>query len=704
MSWMDSVTDFLSLGEIQWLSLVTLFIASIVTVVIYLIHYAVRMVWGREGRRRMARSTREGLSEELDPLLNWVMSLNSWRSQWQKAWLTSLNREAKIIGTSLQIVFQEEDGPQPLELQVNHVSSVIESKEENVVSCDVTGDSMQLFVNVREDLQSTMEPVSYGVKISPLYLQLVLHLKTGNEEIQVQWFLRNLADVNIMVQPKSVLKVSQKDPHFQATLKDALKVLLKSVQPSAVLIAKPGHRTESQTMQNAKTSSQASCPPKPPRAHELRLLVKNIKVSQLIISQAAGNINTTCSLHLNEPQQTFCSSVSKSTTSPSWDQQFVFELNAHSKELCLRLSDNNKPAESAFIGEACIPLDLFKKQPSGLQTFALKGCPNRQTDISGSLSAEFHFLEPSGGISRQLPTPVPARKVEMDRTVMPCGTVVTTVTAVKTKPRPDGHPTTFTSDSPSRSPAKANKTEREKPLQVYPSHCAPVSKTLSSSDTELLMLKGTDPVAEAAIRQLQESAKQSLKSPRKKSTIIISGVSKIPVAQDDEVSLMMGYAASMDSPQGQEDSLTTTEESAPVVPTTSNALSMTFPKTLSSSSSQEEGIIDDFSADNEMESFSWEDYKCGQTSGNSLNVLETATVKKPKGGFLRKSARLFFRRRHPLRSPGMSQSHNDLVYLQQPPLLDKEKKGGTLSRIMNKKFMRNKSRSKLNALFQEAST
>lgn len=54
------------------------------------------------------------------------------------------------------------------------------------------------------------------------------------------------------------------------------------------------------------------------------------------------------------------------------------------------------------------------------------------------------------------------------------------------------------------------------------------SKALSSSDTELLMLNGSDPVAEAAIRQLHESAKQKLKSPVKKSTIIISGVTKVP--------------------------------------------------------------------------------------------------------------------------------------------------------------------------------
>lgn len=44
---------------------------------------------------------------------------------------------------------------------------------------------------------------------------------------------------------------------------------------------------------------------------------------------------------------------------------------------------------------------------------------------------------------------------------------------------------------------------------------------------ELLVLNGSDPVAEVAIRQLSESSKLKLKSPRKKSTIIISGISKV---------------------------------------------------------------------------------------------------------------------------------------------------------------------------------
>lgn len=50
-------------------------------------------------------------------------------------------------------------------------------------------------------------------------------------------------------------------------------------------------------------------------------------------------------------------------------------------------------------------------------------------------SLQFSYIEPGEAKPWPTPPPVPAAKIERDRTVMPCGTVVTTVTAVKTKPR-----------------------------------------------------------------------------------------------------------------------------------------------------------------------------------------------------------------------------------------------------------------------------
>lgn len=63
------------------------------------------------------------------------------------------------------------------------------------------------------------------------------------------------------------------------------------------------------------------------------------------------------------------------------------------------------------------------------------------------------------------------------------------------------------------------------------------------------------------------------------------------------------------------------------------------------------------------------------------------------GSFLRKSAKLFFRRRHQRKDPGMSQSHNDLVYLESPAAVERANRTATLSRMLTRK---GKNKSKAN--------
>lgn len=64
---------------------------------------------------------------------------------------------------------------------------------------------------------------------------------------------------------------------------------------------------------------------------------------------------------------------------------------------------------------------------------------------------------------------------------------------------------------------------------------------------------------------------------------------------------------------------------------------------------------------------------------------------------MRKGARLFFRRRHQQKDPSLSQSHNDLVFLQQPE--GPRRKGVTLSRILNKKLLsRHRSKISMNGV------
>ncbi|NXR50987.1 C2CD2 protein, partial [Hippolais icterina] len=635
---------------------------------------------------------RDELLEEGGSVLAWALSRGSWRRQWRRAWVAALRAEAAERADSQLLTFEEDDPAEPLELAVKEVTSVVKSAGEKVVSCNVVGDSVKFLVAVSAP---PPEAQSYFVKLSPVHLQLQLYVKDKGEDVKVEWFLINTNEINFEIEP-AVQEVTGTCA-ISETLRDVLKNLFSSASPSVVLSVRPADTKEVQNVQSTSLLPQGTSPPKPPRAHDLKLLVRNI-AAELSDLRAAGSTDLVCIVQLNDPMQKFSSSVAKNAAHPSWKEEFIFELSAKSKALQLQIAEDGK-LDSPLPGKVTVPLDLFRKQPCGQQNFALSSGAGESSSEPGlgSISAEFSFIEPNELKARQVSSPVLATKIEKDRTVMPCGTVVTTVTAVRTKPRLEGRSSPLSTDSPVKTPVKVKVTEKDFIVEALHSHGAPVSKTLSSSDTELLVLNGTDPVAEAAIRQLSESAKQKLKSPRKKSTIIISGVSKTSLSQDSEASLMMDYAAAMDSSCREADPPTVEEAVGKITSEKKESLGASegVPGTDPQQSTHKAWGLENGSQ--QWDTSTLLDQTSEEISGSSLSVSETGSMKKSKGGILKKSAKLFFRRQHHQKDPGMSQSHNDLVFLQQPLAEESRKKGGTLSRILSKKLLsRNKSKSKLN--------
>ncbi|NXX28736.1 C2CD2 protein, partial [Nicator chloris] len=693
MAWLPG-----GLAELRWGALVALFVVALATLAVYLVQYALLAL--RRGRPPPAAAApvqRDELLEEGGSVLAWALSRGSWRRQWRRAWVAALRAEAAERADSQLLTFEEDDPAEPLELAVKEVTSVVKSAGEKVVSCNVVGDSVKFLVAVSAPPPAADEAQSYFVKLSPVHLQLQLYVKDKGEDVKVEWFLINTNEINFEIQPAVQEGQTAGTCAISETLRDVLKNLFSSASPSVVLSVRPADTKEVQNVQSTSLLPQGTSPPKPPRAHDLKLLVRNI-TAKLSDPRAAGSTDLVCIVQLNDPMQKFSSSVAKNAAHPFWKEEFIFELSAKSKALQLQIVEDGK-LDSPLCGKVTVPLDLFRKQPSGQHSFALNS-EARESSLEpglGSLTAEFSFIEPSELKARQVSSPVLATKIEKDRTVMPCGTVVTTVTAVRTKPRLEGRSSPLSTDSPVKTPVKVKVTEKDFTVEALHSHGAPVSKTLSSSDTELLVLNGTDPVAEAAIRQLSESAKQKLKSPRKKSTIIISGVSKTSLSQDSEASLMMGYAAAMDSSCREADP-PTVEEAAGKIPSEkeqSLGASEGVPGTDPQQSTHKAWALENGSQ--QWDTSTLLDQTSEEISGSSLSVSETGSMKKSKGGILKKSAKLFFRRQHHQKDPGMSQSHNDLVFLQQPLSEESRKKGGTLSRILSKKLLsRNKSKSKLN--------
>ncbi|NXG51440.1 C2CD2 protein, partial [Psilopogon haemacephalus] len=692
------------LAELRWWALVALFVAALATLAVYLVQYALLALRrGRPPPRPLPPAPqRDELLEEGDTVLAWALSLGSWRRQWRRAWVAALNAEAATRADSELLTFEEDDPPESLELAVKQVVSIVKSDQEKVVSCNVVGDSVKFVFTVSQTSPLAAESQSYSVKLSPVHLQLQLCVKDKGEDVKVEWFLINANETNFEIQPAVQEGQTAGTCAISETLRDVLKNLFSLVSPSVVLSTRPIDVKEVQNVQNISLLPQGTSPPKPPRAHELKLLVKNIAVN-LTDHSAAGSTNLVCIVQLNDPMQKFSSSVAKNAVNPFWKEEFIFELSAKSKALQLQIVEDGK-LDNPLSAKATIPLDLFRKQPSGQQSFSLNSTSESSPEPGpglGSISAEFSFIEPSELKTWQVSSSLPATKIEKDRTVMPCGTVVTTVTAVKTKPRLEGRSSPLSTDSPVKTPVKVKVIEKDVSVQAIHSHGAPVSKTLSSSDTELLVLNGTDPVAEAAIRQLSESAKQKLKSPRKKSTIIISGVSKTSLSQDSEAALMMDYAAAMDNsykadPPSMEKSVAKVTSDEELSIGTSEIVPGSDPQQSAHKAWNLENGSQQWDTNTLL------DQTCEEISCSSLSVSETGSMKKSKGGILKKSAKLFFRRRHHQKDPGMSQSHNDLVYLQQPLSEETRKKGGTLSRILNRKLLsKHRSKNKLNGASAE---
>ncbi|XP_066507051.1 C2 domain-containing protein 2 isoform X2 [Hoplias malabaricus] len=405
-----------SLIDLQWLCVLTLFVASVVTLLVYFVQYFSNIPpVSHSGRKTETKQ----LSEEAEELLCWTLGLKSWRNEWRKAWLRALNQESKAEG-ELQLTFEEDD-VQSSELSVGHISSFTKAAGHKKVQCEVFGEKLQFSLIVS---QSSMEPpVRYRALLSPVQLQLVLQLREVDGQVGITWAVEHLDSTHLQL----THSCSQRECESlgEAVVMARLRKVLSNARPSVTLSSRPAEDVRSGT-------PLLTSPPKPPRAHDWKLLVKNIRVT-CREEDTAGSVSLQCVLQLDDPPQKLSTSVLNNTHTPVWEQPFIFELSGRSKELNIQLLDSGRPSESAegcLLGQVCVPFDLVKRHPRGPQTFALMSAER----VIGSLSSEFSFLEPREIRSWQPPTPAVAKRVEMDRTVMPCGTVVTTVTAVRSRP------------------------------------------------------------------------------------------------------------------------------------------------------------------------------------------------------------------------------------------------------------------------------
>ncbi|XP_069470481.1 phospholipid transfer protein C2CD2L isoform X1 [Ambystoma mexicanum] len=666
--------------DLGWLCLLLLFAASLLTVLVWLAQYS-HGLWSRSIQNppepagiwksllRLGFSVGEGArvpEAGVRGLLSSLFTFKSFRENWQRAWVKALNEQASKDRSSVQITF-EENLQLPMTANITHVTCADQSDCSMVLLCQLSAQAVTFSVSVTQQSPAAVSMDTYQVTLSLLQTQLEICLEEAqNEGLLVSWSFRDRPNLTLDIVPKLQIRENNDGKADLSTIQELIRDTLIGTQPAMMVNLKAcgsGMSPSTQLQQGTPTTS--------PHSGAIRLFLRQLRAQNVCRSEKGGSGELCCVAELDSPVQQKCTRPAKASTGSArneveWSEEVFFELSVRSKELRLKVLESSVSGESVLLAHTTVLLSSPFKHLCGKQVYPLTSSLRLCTGPAPTITLEFVCQGSPQYRSSQYPVPLrtsitPTKKVEMDRTIMPDGTIVTTVTTIQSRPKMDGK-----LDSPSRSPSKVEVMEN-KPTMLSES-CTPGASPTSSRDSH--MSSGLDPVAETAIRQLTETNRAPKKTPTKRSTLIISGVSKIPIDQD-EMALSLGYAASMDATMQEESFMADTQDSTstpPSVETTASGQRI----------SQE---VDDTTRSDISERPSVDDI---ESETGSTGALETRSLKDHKVGFLRSGTKLLFRKRKRQKEAGLSQSHDDLSNA--VATNDTRKKSGSFSRRLIKRF------------------
>ncbi|KAM6159222.1 phospholipid transfer protein C2CD2L isoform 2-T2 [Rhynchocyon petersi] len=682
--------------DVGWAALLMLFAASLLTVAGWLLQYA-RGLWrARAGRGQgpepvlaaepagsprelgvwrlllRLRANRGGAPEEpgVRGLLASLFAFKSFRENWLRAWVRALNEQACRDGSSIQITFEEV--PQfPPRASINHVTCADQSEHTMVLHCQLSAEELWFPVSVTQQSPAAVSMETYHVTLTLPPTQLEVNLEeVPDEGLLVSWSFTDRPDLSLTVLPKLQARERGEEQVELSTIQELIEDSIVSTQPAMMVnlraCSSPGGLVPSEKLPIVPQTQPAI--PRP-----TRLFLRQLRASHLG-TELGGTGELCCVAELDSPMQQKWTKPVRAGPEVEWTEDLALDLGPQSRELTLRVLRSSGCGDSELLGQVTLPVGSPSRPLSRRQVCPLTPGPGKALGPAATMAAELQYEE---GSPRHLGTPTPSsprpsitptKKIELDRTIMPDGTIVTTVTTVQSRPRVDGK-----LDSPSRSPSKVEVTE--KTTTVLSESSGP-SSTSHSSSRESHLSNGLDPVAETAIRQLTEpSGRAAKKTPTKRSTLIISGVSKVPIAQD-ELALSLGYAASLEASM-QDDTGSNGGPSSP--PSDPPAMSPGPLDGLSSPTSVQEA--DETTRSDISERPSVDDV---ESETGSTGALETRSLKDHKVSFLRSGTKLIFRRKPRQKEAGLSQSHDDLSNTTATPSV--RKKAGSFSRRLIKRF------------------
>ncbi|XP_040006010.1 phospholipid transfer protein C2CD2L isoform X2 [Xiphias gladius] len=592
-------------------------------------------VWGFLMKLRSGLDGGPATEAGVKGLLTSLFAFRSFREHWQRTWVKALNEQACRHGSSIQITFDSS-----LQLTassaIDTVTCTDQSAHRMVLHCKCWVDTVTFPVTVTQQSPAAVSMDTYQITIAPMVTEVVVCLEDVEDEgLLMSWTLSKQPSFSLTVTP---CKLQRQDTEADlGMIKGLIEDTLFSTQPAMVL--------------NLKTCASSPLAPMHHPSVGLNsvsqsVLMRRLQLQQLRATLSKGQWSRSeelcCVLSLDQPftERTtrFLSVPSNPNTPLEWSEEITLELGQETKELRVRLRERNGKREQFLPGQASIALDLQCKVPTGQHILSIS--PGHGLAPNATVTAELLYLETeeprSDHNALSLRSSVtPTKKVDVDRTIMPDGTIITTVTTVQSRLKLDRSP----GDSPLRSTSKVEVTEK-KPTILSDGRGSPSPNP-----------------SKTAIRQLTESAsKVARKTPTKRSTLIISGVSKVPLSEDD-CALSSGYAAAMD---------------AAMHGNHFGAGHHQDPDETTPSDVSERPSVDDVESDT-----------------GSTGALETRSLKDHKVGFLQSGTKLLFRRRHRQKESCLSQSHEDISNMGNnftTAATSSRTKSGSFSRRLIKRF------------------
>lgn len=318
---------------------------------------------------------------------------------------------------------------------------VLESKESLTITTGITCERIIFVIKVKNANDKEKAFHRYNLLVEKLHGKLKICCISTEQLFVVRFAQR--PDVKVSLQsslgenkPHSVDQRAVDDVVLEAVV-DALSYTVADVSCSGQKDFPSFRHREpvSEIIQRTQLSQvNAAAMPSTKVKHDHRLLVKVIKASNL--GGTKGCKEVFCVVELDEPPHRCTTTVAKETTSPFWDEHFLFTLDQNSSEVLFEIYDKSRPEGDNFLGLGIVSISELRRVPSQRQIISLQSRPLEYDSVSGSLTVEFLYMEgsqvpvmaDSQTTTEFSPQSLQNRIVEKNSRVTSDGRVITTTT------------------------------------------------------------------------------------------------------------------------------------------------------------------------------------------------------------------------------------------------------------------------------------